>query len=102
MNSCLTTEQQVRTICEQPGCLFKKPGFKSRQFAESLLQHLPKEFLLRIAPEFEQILARPQCIPCALNVLQGGKARLTSEEWDHLSELGRWHHRRQRRSRRWG
>ena len=33
---------------------------------------------------------------------RGGKPCPTSVEWDHLNELGRWHQRRQRRSRRWG
>ena len=102
MSSCLTTDHQARSICERPDCLFKTPGFKSRQFTESLLRQLPKDVLQGIDPRLEQILACPRCVSCARNVMQGGKACRTNEEWDHLNELGRWHHRRQRRSRRWG
>ncbi len=102
MNSRPKTEYQTITICEQPGCLFKRPGFKTRQFTELLLRQLPKDLLNSIDPGFEKILARPQCIPCALSVIQGGKACLTEAEQNHLNGMGRWRQRRQRRHRRWG
>lgn len=102
MNNRLKTRYQTMTICEQPDCLFKKPGFNTRQFTEMLLRQLPKDLLNSIDPGFEQILTRPQCIPCALSVIQGGKACLTEAEWSHLHDMGRWHQRRQRRHKRWG
>jgi hypothetical protein len=102
MNNSLTLEPETRTICVQPGCLFKNTGFKAQHLTEFLVQRLTGESLESVTPEFEQILSRPQCTPCALRVMQGGKACLTEAEWSHLDEVGQWHQRRQRRSKRWG
>lgn len=102
MNSSLTMEHHTHVTCIQPQCFFKKPGFQARRFTNLLLKQLREEPLDHIDPEFKQILARPNCMPCALRVIRGGKACLTEAEQDHLDDMGRWHQRRQRRSKRWG
>lgn len=102
MNSTLTIEPGIRTVCVQPRCLFKRSGFNVQHLADLLIRKLCGESLGKIVSESEQIEARPQCTSCALRVMQGRKAYRTEEEWDHLVDLGRWHHRRQRRRKHWG
>ncbi len=102
MNSSLMIEPGTRSICVQSCCLFKRSGFNVQYLAGFLLRILGGESPGNIVSESEQIEARPQCTPCALRVMQGRKANLTEEEWDHLADLGRWHHRRQRRRKHWG
>jgi hypothetical protein len=99
MNSSLTMEPTSRTICVQPGCLFRRTGLKAQHLADFLVRILAGEPLDNIVSESEKIKVRPQCTSCALRVMQKGKAYQTEEEWDHLDDLGHWHYRRQKRRR---
>lgn len=100
MNDSLVSVPNVRTICVQPGCLFKKAGFKVEHLAELTIRLLAGEPLNRIVTDAERIVARPQCIRCALRIMQRRKAYQTKDEWQHLDDLGHWRHRRHRRRRR--
>jgi hypothetical protein len=101
MNRNLITEPGSRTSCVQPGCLLKRKDFNAQHLAEFFIRILVGESMEFMAPESEPIIARPQCTHCALRVMQGRKAFLTETEWNHLDDLGHWHHRRQRRRERW-
>ena len=96
-----TGTTRIRATCTQPGCPFKTVGCKTNELAISLVQFLAGESRKNIFPGTEPIVARFQCIDCAWRVIQGNKPFHTEEEWDHLDELGRWHHRRQRRADKW-
>ena len=98
----LTKTFKNRVVCVQPDCLFRRPGFNAKHLAEFTVRALAGEPLTKIVSKSEMILARPQCIDCALRVMQGRKTIPTKEEWIHLDGLGHWHHRRRRRSSHWG
>ena len=98
----LAIDHGSRAVCTQPGCLLKRAGVNAEHLANILIRTLAGELMEDIVLESERILARPQCMHCALRVMQGLKAYLTEAEWSHLDDLGHWHHRRQRRKQRWG
>ena len=100
MTSSLAMNHTTRVVCTQPGCLLRRPGLNVRHLATLLIGTLAGQSLGGIVLGSELINARPQCTQCALRVLQGKKAFKTEDEWSHLDDLGHWHHRRQRRSRR--
>jgi len=97
MTTNMTTKHPTRPVCTQPGCLLKRKGFRTHHLANVLTKTLAGEHLESIICESERILNRPQCTDCVLRVMEGLKAYLTEDEWDHLDALGHWHHRRQRR-----
>ena len=98
----LTITPTTRMTCVEPACLLKKDGFQAQNIAEFFIQTLAGESRESIVPGIKQIVARPQCISCALRVMQGIKAYRTEAEWNHLDDLGHWHHRRQWRKKYFG
>lgn len=93
----LTKTFKNRAVCVQPGCLFRRSGFNAKHLADFTVRALAGELLTKIVSKSEMILARRQCIECALRVMRGMKTIPTEEEWIHLDDLGHWHHRRRRR-----
>lgn len=101
MDSNLTITPTTRMICVQPGCLLRKDEFQAQNIADFLIQTLAGKSPESIVPGIEQIVARPQCTPCALRVIQGMKAYRTEAEWNHIDDVGHWHHRHLRRRENW-
>lgn len=102
MSNVPATDYRSRKLCTQPGCLLRRTGFSAEHLAGILIQLLSGKSMESLIGASERISARPQCVDCALRVMQGGKAFLSGAEWGHLDELGNWHYRRERRRQRWG
>lgn len=101
MDTNLNAVTNTKMVCVQPWCLLKKKGLTVEDIARFLIKSLAGEPHQVENPESRRIVARSQCILCALRVMQGRKAFLSHAEWDHLDDLGHWHHKRQRRQQRW-
>ena len=97
----LKIQSGSRKVCKNAGCLLKKKDFNSQNLAEFIIGTLAGASVESMFSESEKTTANPKCTQCAMRIMQGRKAFLTESEWDHLDNLGHWHHRRQRRKERW-
>ena len=98
MNTSLTIQSMPTTICVQPDCLLRRVNLNVEYLAKILVGTLEGNSMDPLVPLSERINSRPHCTDCALRVLRGKRAFLTQPEWDHLNDLGQWHHRRSRKS----
>ncbi len=88
---------EIRPQCTEPACLLKQEGMCREMLANCLVRLLAGEPPEALVTGAAVICPRPQCVDCALKVINGSAAFFTDSQWKRLDQLGRWHHRRQRR-----
>jgi hypothetical protein len=99
MNGRQVVSSNNRPTCKQPWCPMKQPKFAAKDVADLLLCHVSGDSARDPFSEENRITPGPFCRACIVNVIRGKNACRTEAEWRYLDEAGRWHYRRQRRSR---
>jgi len=88
-----------RPTCRQSWCPMRQTKSAPEDVAEWILRHVSRDSARKLPPADRRIATGPYCKECIVNIIIGKGFFHTEAEWNRLDEAGRWHDRRERRTR---
>jgi len=81
----------------QHGYPLRKINLNLRVLARAILSAINLKASELTSDQAEQVMTDSECNSCTQELTQDCREHLSDTEYQHLVELGHWHHRRQRR-----